>query len=196
MHPRQGKESRFSEFSFPLSDLQSQGQLPRERKEISMNAVIQLKKATPLFVVSFVFACLAFSSAPNAFGVSPPPDGGYPGGNTAEGENALFRLSETDGSFNTAVGWLSLSSDVVGGLNTAVGAGALALNTSHNNTATGAGALLLNTTGTGNTAVGAAALHSNTGGTGKAACGNTAVAAATRRRKTGGSGNAARAGAV
>ena len=94
-----------------------------------MNAVIQLKKATPLFVVSFVFACLAFSSAPNAFGVSPPPDGGYPGGNTAEGENALFRLSETDGSFNTAVGWLSLSSDVVGGLNTAVGAGALALNT-------------------------------------------------------------------
>src|SRR6266487_3115860 len=184
MHPRQGKESRFSEFSFPLSDLQSQGQLPRERKEISMNAVIQLKKATPLFVVSFVFACLAFSSAPNAFGVSPPPDGGYPGGNTAEGENALFRLSETDGSFNTAVGWLSLSSDVVGGLNTAVGAGALALNTSHNNTATGAGALLLNTTGTGNTAVGAAALLSNSGGPNEGGSGNTAVGARALRNNT------------
>jgi len=34
--------------------------------------------------------------------VSPPPDGGYPGGNTAEGQGAL--LSLTDGAFNTAVG--------------------------------------------------------------------------------------------
>jgi hypothetical protein len=35
--------------------------------------------------------------------VSPPPDGGYPGANTAEGQEAL--LSLTTGDFNTAVGW-------------------------------------------------------------------------------------------
>ena len=131
---------------------------------------------------------------PSTQAVSPPPDGGYPGANTAEGDGALFRLSETDGSFNTAVGWLSLSSDVVGGLNTAVGAGALALNTSHNNTATGAGALLLNTTGTGNTAVGAAALLSNIGGPNQAGSGNTAVGAAALLSNTVGYGNTALGG--
>jgi hypothetical protein len=29
---------------------------------------------------------------PNVFGVVPAPDGGYPGGNTAEGQNALLSL--------------------------------------------------------------------------------------------------------
>src|SRR5690349_13798885 len=38
--------------------------------------------------------------------ISPAPDGGYPGGNTAEGQNALFSL--TTGGYNTAVGWMSL----------------------------------------------------------------------------------------
>src|SRR4029077_16765640 len=33
---------------------------------------------------------LALALAPKAFGVSPAPDGGYGGGNTAEGTNALF----------------------------------------------------------------------------------------------------------
>jgi len=75
---------------------------------------------------------------------------------------------------------------VVGGLNTAVGAGALALNTSHNNTATGAGALLLNTTGTGNTATGAFALVSNSTGSG-----NTATGGAALFSNTNGAGNTA-----
>ena len=99
--------------------------------------------------------------------VSPPPDGGYPGGNTAEGQAAL--LSLTTGGFNTAAGFLSLRSDATGGFNTAIGAGTLLANTADQNTATGAGALLSNTTGMDNTANGAFALFFNT------AAGNTAI---------------------
>src|SRR6476469_10308861 len=105
-------------------------------------------------------ACFAFS--PRVQAVSPAPDGGYPGGNTAEGQAAL--LSLTTGGFNTANGFLSLRSDTVGGFNTAIGAGTLLANTADSNTATGAGALLSNTTAAGNTAMGAFALFSNTTG--------------------------------
>ena len=101
--------------------------------------------------------------APTAQAVSPPPDGGYPGRNTAEGQAAL--LSLTTGGFNTAVGFFSLRSDTTGQLNTAIGAGTLLANTADKNTATGAGALLRNTTGPFNTANGAFALFSNTIGT-------------------------------
>jgi hypothetical protein len=93
--------------------------------------------------------------------VLPPPDGGYPGFNTAEGQNALFSL--TAGSANTAVGWFSLFSDTDGSFNTATGAGSLLFNLSDQNTAFGAAALLFNTFGFGNTAVGVAALVNNTG---------------------------------
>ena len=96
---------------------------------------------------------------PNAQAISPAPDGGYPGGNTAEGQNALFSL--TTGGFNTAVGFLSLRSNATGQLNTAIGAGTLFANNADENTATGAGALLSNTTGSTNTANGAFALNSN-----------------------------------
>ena len=69
--------------------------------------------------------------------VSPAPDGGYAGGNTAEGQTALLNL--TTGRFNTAVGFLSLRTNSTGQLNTAVGAGALLANTADSNTAVGAG---------------------------------------------------------
>jgi hypothetical protein len=62
---------------------------------------------------------------------------------------------------NTAIGTFSLFSVATGNFNTAVGAGALDLNTADSNTATGAAALLFNTTGTENTAVGTAALELN-----------------------------------
>jgi hypothetical protein len=94
--------------------------------------------------------------------VTPPPDGGYPGGNTAEGQNALFSL--TTGGYNTAVGFLSLHVNTTGAFNTANGAGALFANTASGNTATGAGALFSNTTGIENTAIGTFALFSNTTG--------------------------------
>ena len=101
--------------------------------------------------ILITFTLLSLGLVPITQAVSPPPDGDYPGGNTAEGYNALFSLSPADGGFNTAIGWASLLTNATGSFNTALGAGALALNTSHNNTATGAAALLLNTTGDANT---------------------------------------------
>jgi hypothetical protein len=71
--------------------------------------------------------------------VSPPPDGGYPGNNTAEGQNALLSLAT--GINNTAIGWFSLKS----------------------NTAMGYQALLGSSTGSGNTAVGYDALVGHNG---------------------------------
>jgi hypothetical protein len=121
-----------------------------------MNPLIQLKNTTPVFLVALV----CFGLLPTMQAVSPAPDGGYVGGNTAEGQNALFSL--TTGGFNTAVGLLSLRSVTTGSFNTGVGAGTLFANTADNNTATGAGALLSNTTGSRNTANGAFALFSNT----------------------------------
>jgi hypothetical protein len=133
-----------------------------------MNPWIQLKTSTPLFLVALLLACFAMPQTAPA--VVPAPDGGYPGGNTAEGQNALFSL--TTGGFNTAVGWLALRSNTENGFNTAVGAGALLANISAANTATGAGALLSTTTGGNNTANGMLALLNNTIGTNNTACGS------------------------
>jgi Chaperone of endosialidase len=125
-----------------------------------MNPMLQCKPTIlPLFIAG-VLAC--FGLLPKALAVVPPPDGGYPGFNTAEGQNALFSL--TTGAANTAVGWFSLFSNTDGSFNTATGAGALLFNTARENTAFGAAALLFNSTGVANTAVGAAALLNNTEG--------------------------------
>ncbi|PYK08455.1 MAG: hypothetical protein DME61_09830 [Verrucomicrobia bacterium] len=110
-------------------------------------------------LAALLLLCFAFIGT-IARAVSPAPDGGYPGGNTAEGQNTLLSLST--GGFNTAVGFLSLRSNAVGQLNTGIGAGTLLANTSDSNTAIGAGALLSNTTGSQNVADGAFALFSNT----------------------------------
>jgi hypothetical protein len=119
-------------------------------------------------------ACFALSPAPKAFGVSPPPDGGYPGGNTAEGQTALFSL--TTGSDNTANGVSALSSNTTGNDNTANGASALFSNTTgYENTATGFAALFSNTTGFDNTANGFEALAFNTIGVGNTANGDYAL---------------------
>jgi Chaperone of endosialidase len=118
------------------------------------------KTINPALAV-LVLACLALS--PETRAVSPAPDGGYPGGNTAEGQNALFSL--TTGGFNTAVGYLSLRSNTTGPFNTALGAGALSSNiTGDGNTADGVLALFSNLTGGANTATGINALFSNTVG--------------------------------
>jgi hypothetical protein len=124
-----------------------------------------------LTVLLLALAC--FVPLPKAQAVSPAPDGGYPGGNTAEGQNALFSL--TSGGYNTGVGLFSLRTDTTGSFNTAIGAGTLLANTADQNTATGAGALLSNTTGFVNTANGAFALFSNTEGITNAATGDSAL---------------------
>ena len=124
-------------------------------------------------LIFIAFTLAAFVLAQRTQAVNPPPDGGYPGGNTAEGQGALLNL--TSGTFNTAVGLFSLRSNTENTFNTAVGAGALFANTANDNTATGAGALLSNTTGIDNTANGSFALLNNTTGTENAACGANAL---------------------
>jgi Chaperone of endosialidase len=155
-----------------------------------MKSIIQFKTITsPLVIITVALLCLA-AAGPRVQAVTPPPDGGDPGGNTAEGQNALF--SRTTGGFNTALGWSSLKSLTTGSFNTGVGAGTLVLNTGDENTATGVGALLLNTTGGSNTANGALALFNNTTGGFNTANGDSALQSNT----TGGENTANGAGAL
>jgi len=149
-----------------------------------------MKTSIPPVLISFSIVCFALIQ--NA--LNPPPDGGYPEGNTAEGQAALFSL--TTGVANTAVGWLAPNTLDTGKLNTAIGAGTLIGNTANQNTATGAGALFNNGTGGNNTAngvyalfynleggdntaIGIAALLSNTNGSNNVALGSGAGASAT-----------------
>src|SRR5438034_1148736 len=122
-------------------------------------------------LIPFALACFALS--PTVRAVDPPPDGGYPGFNTAEGDDALFNLDTSQGTNNTAIGFAALFSSTTGISNTAVGFDALYSNTiGAVNTATGSSALFSNTTGTDNTAHGAFALFFNTTGSFNIAVGN------------------------
>jgi hypothetical protein len=132
----------------------------------------------PGMLVLLAVGGLALS--PMARAVTPAPDGGYPGSNTAEGDNALFNLaggldntalgfdallSNTAGNFNTAVGFDALFHNTTGFENTAIGVNALISNTTgSSNTANGVNTLLFNTTGFQNAATGVEALFSNTTG--------------------------------
>jgi trimeric autotransporter adhesin len=130
-----------------------------------------------------LFALGCFALCPVAQAVVPAPDGGYPGGNTAEGTNALFSL--TTGVYNTALGLNALFHVTDGDFNTATGAGALFFNNGDRNTAHGINALRFNTAGDSNTAVGTNALYSNTGSQ------NTAVGDSALFRNTTGGANTA-----
>src|SRR6266496_5670509 len=117
-----------------------------------MNPLTQFKK-TPILPLLIPLVFVGFGLSPVAQAVVPAPDGGYPGGNTAEGDNALFSL--TTGASNTAIGFAALGSNTTGDFNTAEGSGALLFNTTgFQNTATGVNALVNNTTGSSNTANG------------------------------------------
>jgi hypothetical protein len=142
-----------------------------------MNPLIQLKQKTAMFLAALLLG--PFALLPQVQAVVPAPDGGYPGGNTAEGTNALHNL--TSGQSNTAVGLNVLYADKTGGRNTgvgvqtlrfnvggfsntAVGVNALLRNITSYNTAIGDSALINNTTGSANTATGVQALEANSGG--------------------------------
>jgi hypothetical protein len=106
-----------------------------------MNPLTQSKNTTicPLFI-ALSFACFALS--PRAQAVNPPPDGGYPGHNTAEGDGALGSLTLSGKGQpavvnNTALGFDALFNNTGGNYNTATGAGALFHNTTNGNTPMG-----------------------------------------------------------
>ncbi len=103
--------------------------------------------------IALAIAWLALSPTARAVLPPPAPDGGYPGHNTAEGDDALF--SNTTGTANTANGFEALQNNTTGSDNTANGFGALNRNTTGSlNTANGLDALFGNTTGSDNTANG------------------------------------------
>src|SRR6266545_3190983 len=131
-----------------------------------------MKTRTPLILITFALVC--FAPLQNTQAVNPPPDGGYPGGNTAEGYLALGSL--TTGAYNTATGAGALLSNTIGEENTANGAFALFSNTEGDfNTANGSFALLGNTIGERNTATGDSALFNNNTGSRNTANGNPAL---------------------
>src|SRR6476620_8976096 len=129
-------------------------------------------------VLQLALACACFALAPATRAVSPPPDGGYPNFNTAEGDLSL--LSLTSGTANTAVGYQALASLTTGSDNVALGEFALSDNiTADGNTAVGTAALanfMAETTGTRNTGCGAFTVGVTTGnantGVGYLALGN------------------------
>jgi uncharacterized coiled-coil protein SlyX len=134
---------------------------------------------------------MGFALSPRVRAVTPAPDGGYAGFNTAEGTDALQSLtsgvantaigagalfSNTTGNDNTANGFGALAHDTTGSINTALGFQALFFNaTGFENAATGWRALFTNTTGFHNTADGFSALLRNTTGNHNTANGDEAL---------------------
>ena len=135
------------------------------------NSMSRSRRGFLLVPVVILSAWFALSPAR---AVSPPPDGGYPGGNTAEGTDAL--RDNTTGTSNTAVGFAALRNNTTGSFNAATGYISLLNNTTGvGNTATGFAALASNTTGMNNTASGLNALRNNTTGSFNAATGFNAL---------------------
>jgi Chaperone of endosialidase len=147
-----------------------------------------LRRSFP--VVLLAITLTSFMLLRSARAVTPPPDGGYPNFNTAEGDFALYHL--TSGGLNTAIGYQALYENDIGSYNTAIGEDALYANTTgnnntscgfdallsnngDNNTASGFEALFTNNTGFNNTASGYQALLDNTGGFNNSANGVSAL---------------------
>jgi len=84
-----------------------------------------------------LFGLVCFGLPQRAQAVGPAPDGGYAGGNTAEGHTDL--LIPTVRSYNTAIGLFSPSSHTGGNFSSAIGVGAFLANISAENTGAGAG---------------------------------------------------------
>jgi hypothetical protein len=132
-----------------------------------------MKTNTLSLILTSLLTGFAFLQPAQA--VVPSPDGGYPGFNTAEGQDALFSLTP-NAAANTAIGFHALYSNTTGDSNTAAGADALANNrTGRSNTATGFHSLNENTLGMANTATGVRALDHNQTGSKNTAIGSSAL---------------------
>jgi hypothetical protein len=150
-----------------------QGCFMRTKTLLITNSISQWPLRYGLVLIPLVLAVFALSPMAQAQ-LSPPPDGGYPNDNTAEGTDALFSL--TTGQDNTAIGFDALFSNTTGDSNTATGSQALESNTTGvRNTADGFAVLSSNTTGERNTATGRAALAFNTTGNNNTADGHDAL---------------------
>jgi Chaperone of endosialidase len=157
----------------PANSGKRKGCFMKTKTPLITNSMNRSRLRCGLFLISLVLAAFALSPTAQAQ-LSPPPDGGYPGNNTAEGTDALF--SVTTGTDNTAIGFEALYSNTTGDSNTATGSAALMSNTTGiRNTANGFAALQSNTTGERNTATGRAALASNTTGSHNTANGQNAL---------------------
>ena len=139
------------------------------------NSIKCLPERRGFILILLALCCFALSPAPKAFGVSPAPDGGYAGGNTAEGTNALF--SRTSGVWNTALGYQALYHVTTGNQNTATGFQTLFNTTTGSfSVANGSQTLFNNTTGSFNTATGFRTLYFNTTGSNNTGNGYEALA--------------------
>ena len=151
-----------------------------KKEKIKNMTTLHLKKSigrSPLrrglLLIPLVLVC--FGLLPAARAVVPAPDGGYPGYNTAEGQNALLNLTIGGGFWDTALGAQALHNATTGSFNTAVGLNALYFNNGNNNVAVGSQTLQQNLTGGSNVGVGLQALYSNSSGNMNTAVGHQAL---------------------
>src|SRR5207253_6917948 len=94
----------------------------------SGNSVNRSRWRRGFLLIPLLLGC--FGLSPLAQAVLPAPDGGYPNGNTAEGDDALFSL--ITGFGNTAIGNDALFGTTTGDWNTANGYQSLFFNTTGN----------------------------------------------------------------
>jgi hypothetical protein len=124
------------------------------------NSMMKSRKIIFTMVLSAV-VCFGLCQQVQSATDTPDP-GSISAGNTADGQLAL--LSLTTGIYNSAFGFYAALSISDQSFDTAVGAGALLLDTAGTNTAVGAGALFSNSTGSDNNAFGTFALFNHTTG--------------------------------
>src|SRR5437667_304146 len=156
-----GQKAFLPELSSPFPDLHFQGSTHWGQTK---GRKIDMKSQN---LIHILMAIVCFALSPQMQALSPPPDGGYPNGNTAEGDSALSGL--TGGFYNSAFGFLSLLSNGSASFNTGVGAGTLLVNTAIANTAVGAGTLGTVVLGLQNVGMGTQALGLSGGPGGSAA---------------------------
>jgi hypothetical protein len=114
-HSHGGEQSmKTRHFSIPL------------RTEATLSHKLGVLAHDRMLLTILALGCFAFLTSTQA--VTPAPDGGYPGQNTAEGTDALFSLTAIAG-INTGLGFSALYSNTTGTVNTAVGGYALRSNT-------------------------------------------------------------------